>query len=128
MTRDTWHMTCDMWGKGNVPSKFLFPGSYRLEQKVFWRYFHKGWLFHWINQSMNYNCVCKQIRRKLRLLTVFTPINYLYLMKYIELLSSLKKCDQNSLSWATLLSVFDHHIIKKLKKTRTNCNNNIQFS
>ena len=53
MTYDIWHVTCDTWhvtydtwqvGVVNHLSKCELPSSYGLGVKVFWRYFHIGWL------------------------------------------------------------------------------------
>ena len=47
MTPDKWHMTCDMWQMKCVIS---YNG---LGVMMFWRYFHKGWMSHLINEWVN---------------------------------------------------------------------------
>ena len=37
-------VTCDIWWGVNILSKFQYPSSYRLGNKVFWRFGGKGWL------------------------------------------------------------------------------------
>ena len=58
LTHDMWHTTHETWyvkyetryvGEESLLSKFQLPSSYGLGVKVFWRYFHKGWLTHLIN-------------------------------------------------------------------------------
>ena len=51
MTRDTRHMTRDMFGGVNILSKFQLPCSYRLWFMILWG---KGWLSHWINYEVVY--------------------------------------------------------------------------
>ena len=53
VTRDTWHVTCDMFGEVNILSKFQLPSSYRLWLMILWRSGGKGWLAEWMNESMN---------------------------------------------------------------------------
>ena len=43
----------------NIVSKFQVPSSNGLGVMMFWRYFHKGWLSDWINESMNDGGVCR---------------------------------------------------------------------
>ena len=47
-----WHMTCDRWEEVNLLSKFRLPSSYGLGVKLFGRYFQKGWLADWFNESV----------------------------------------------------------------------------
>ena len=56
---DTWHVTHDTWQVShntqkvvNIVSKFQLPSSYGLGVKVFWRYFHKRSLTHWLTDSV----------------------------------------------------------------------------
>ena len=58
-TGEMWHMTHSRWGKVNLVSQFQLPSSYGLGVKVFWRYFHKGWVTEWINKWMNDEGVCR---------------------------------------------------------------------
>ena len=51
VTRDTGHMTCDTQWVVNTLSKFQGPSSKGLELRMFWRYFHKGWMTLLINNS-----------------------------------------------------------------------------
>ena len=53
VTRDTWHMTWDIFGGVNILSKFQLPSSYCLWFMILWRSGGKGWL----NESMNYEAV-----------------------------------------------------------------------
>ena len=52
VTRDMWHVTHDMFGGVNILSKFQLPSSYCLWFMLLWRSGGKGWLTHWINQSV----------------------------------------------------------------------------
>ena len=52
-TCDMWHMTHDRWGKVNLLSKFQLRSFHGLGLKVFWRYFHKGWLTDLLIELMN---------------------------------------------------------------------------
>ena len=44
LSPDTWQVTRDIQGVVNNVSKFQVPTSYGFVVKVFWRYFHNGWL------------------------------------------------------------------------------------
>ena len=61
VTCDTWHVTFDTWqeGGGKPFLKFMLPSSYSLRVKVFWRYFHKWWLSHLLNQLIRDEGVCR---------------------------------------------------------------------
>ena len=48
-----WHMTCDMFGEANIPSKFQLPSSYCLWFMIILRSGGKGWLNYLINESIN---------------------------------------------------------------------------
>ena len=54
MTRDTWHLTCDMFGGVNILSKFQLPSSYRLWFMILWRSGGKGWLGELMNHEAVY--------------------------------------------------------------------------
>ena len=58
-TRDTWHVTHDKWGEVNLLLKFKLPSTYGSGVKVFWRYFHKAWLIHSMNELIDYKGVCR---------------------------------------------------------------------
>ena len=49
---DVWRMTHDTW-QVTFLSKFQLPSFYNLGVKVFWRYFHKEWLFVLMNEWIN---------------------------------------------------------------------------
>ena len=49
MAYGIWHVIYDRWREVNLLSKFQLPSSYGFGMKVFWRYFHKGWMSQLIN-------------------------------------------------------------------------------
>ena len=49
MTRDVWHVTCDMLRRVNILSKLQLPSSYGVGRTVSWRYFNKSWPTEWMN-------------------------------------------------------------------------------
>ena len=66
VTTDTWHLTCDKWHVtsdtqgGEYCLKISGPSSYGLRVKVFWRYFHKGWVSESIYKLLSDNGVCRR--------------------------------------------------------------------
>ena len=56
VTRDKWHVTHDRCGEVKLLSKFQLPSSYGLGVKVFWRYFHKGWVRENCSNWSQYFC------------------------------------------------------------------------
>ena len=62
-----WHVAHDRWGYVNLLWKLQLPISYGLGVKVFWRYFHKGWLTDWVN----YEGVCRTAPATSGLLKIF---------------------------------------------------------
>ena len=61
MTRDTWHVTCDMWHtwwRVNILSKFQLPSSYALGVMMFWRFGGKGSVTKVIVEQHRLHQVC----------------------------------------------------------------------
>ena len=66
VTPDTWHMTPNIWdvsrdtqGVMKIVSKFQLPRSFGLGVKVSWRFWTKGWLAEWMNESIIDEAVCR---------------------------------------------------------------------
>ena len=67
---DKWHVTYDTWKVGEgEPFQLCISDS--LGAKIFWRYFHKGWLTESVNQLMNDKGVCRTAPATPGLLVLF---------------------------------------------------------
>ena len=104
VTHDMWHVTHDRWGEVNLLSKLQLLSSYGLGVKVFWRYFHKWWLTHWLTQLMSDKGVCRTTMATPGLLKTYDNTKYMYLLLkqnlcYLNPFNIKKKTLKTKLEW-----------------------------